>query len=772
MKLRNCATALGTALLMVAGLSGCGGGGGSSSTPATGTTVTVSPSLGKFSAGAKVTLKKPDGTVVGTADTTASGTASINVGSYAGPLVIEVAGAVGVKYYDEGAAGLKDFGAGELLLAITPSVQASVGVTPATHAAVEAIKADNGGSVPATISTSTIGDANAKIATALGISDVLQPPKLVDASTSTTLDVANVADKYALQLAALAKLAGTGKTALDVAKEIAKDLKDGKLDGKEGSVDIPNRVTDYTAETVSTKMADKLKSAANDLGNADTKTLVENDPTVAGKVNPDVTKVVAPIPGVQLAKAMFAELRTTLNSFSNASKTGFLDVQAVRASDDMKRVVTPEADKLSLRLSTIGMAVRTYEAAQTATASNGSVTIKDLETPSAWISQVGSVYDVVNNQGPFQYCLTSFPLTNSSTVTCLSAASGALTSGANTKVKFVKFVLTPTGNGTYSYTAARENRVWNPTARTLGAATTPTLSNAATIPTGSGTVTKTGTTGFSMAGTLPPTATYADGTQAGEPSSGVDTVAVAATRTTLSSGNIRYALNGSVATTTLASPPATVTLSLDAGSYIDLDETSASGSQGPKMLGFNFVGTVSTAATKLTGTLAMSGLTSDKSGTQTTPSSMLLAGSISDLSSKGAGEILKGKLETTTTGYADYDATAPEAGANYVHNNVSFTGTVQAPSRPTLKLVLSGTATAANAKSVTLNYSYGTVSITGSGTSTASSSSFTISNQDGIQIAANPNKANENLITKATTTVGTFTNGVISYVDGSSESFN
>ena len=759
-------------------MAGCGGGGDSAAPVVN--NVTVSPSLGKFSSGAHVTIKKADGTTIATADTTTAGTATINIGGYTGPLLIEVTGDTGVTYYDEGSKNASTpFGTGQVLRAIAPSVQSNVGVTAATHAAVEAIKAGNGGVIPPAISSGAIGDANAKIATALGISDVLQAPKLVDASTSTTLDLANVADKYALQLASLAKLASSGKTALDVAKDIALDLSDGKLDGQVNGVAILSRSTTYTVSSVSSDMSTNMKSAATDLGSALTKTLVQNDPTVLGTVNTDVTQVKAPSPAVLLAKAMFAELRTTLSSFANSSKTGFLDTQAIRASDDMKLVVAPEASKLFLRLSTIGLAMKTFDGAQTGGTANGgfpgSVNFPDLPTGSAWINQSGSASNVINGTGDLQYCFVNTPATAASTVTCLSAVSGGVTTIGGKNIKFVKYVLTPsaTVSGQYNYTAVRENRVYTPSTFTMAAATVP----GTVIPSGSGTVTKTGSTSFSFAGTLPPTATYADGTVnasgvsiAGTPSSGVDTIALSASKTALSSTSSSYALSGSVATTSLDSSKS-VTIALDTGSSLSMDDTNAT-TTGSTLLALTVNGRVQTAGTKLTGTIAISGDNKDKSGTQHTPSSMVFSGVITDLSTTTPSDILTGKLETTVTGYSAYDATMLTAGTNYIHGTAAFTGTVQAPNRPQLKLVLSGASTGPNAGTVSLNYSYGAISITGSGSSTPTASSFTISNQDGIQIAADPKVANQNLITKASVTLATFAKGVINYVDGSSESFN
>jgi hypothetical protein len=170
----------------------------------------------------------------------------------------------------------------------------------------------------------------------------------------------------------------------------------------------------------------------------------------------------------------------------------------------------------------------------------------------------------------------------------------------------------------------------------------------------------------------------------------------------------------------------------------------------------------------------MSGLTKDKSGTNTIASNLVLSGVMSDISTGGAGDILSGKLEAAITGYGNYNITLPTVGNNYINGTATFTGTIQAPSRPLMKLVISGTNTGAQAGDVTLNYSYGTISITGTGAaSPASGAHFSITNQDGIQIAADPNVANQQLITKAGVTLATVSkNNVINYADGTSETLN
>jgi hypothetical protein len=755
----------------VISLVGCGGGGGGSAVaqdqPVV-NNVTVSPSLGKFSAGAHVTIKNAAGTSVGTANTTDAGTATVNIGSHTGAVVIEVTGDTNVTYYDEGSKRSQPFGAAAVLRAIAPSAATAVGVTAATNASVESIKSNNGGAIPTAITSDAINTSNNKIAVALGIADVLQAPKLVDANTlaSAPLDIGSAADKYALQLAALAKLAtDSTKSALDVANEIAKDLSDGKLDGQVNGAAIPNRATTYTQSTVVAAIAANVVSAANDLGTTNTQNVVTSDPTVVGSVTTDVTKIVASSPAVVLAKNLFSELRTTLSSFANNSKTGFLNNQAARIDADMKATVAPESAKLFNRLDAVGAAISVYDASQSGTAP-GTVGFPGETVAPAWVRISGNFNNVLARVGGFEYCYTP---SASASVTCFHAGSDSADySTTPTKIKFVKYVLTPTGNNNFTYTAVRENRTWINNALS----TTGTAPTSPSVPSGSGTITRTYASGsligFNLTGSLPPSAASAPGTVA----TGVDTIALSASKTALpAANNFRYALNGSVKTISNASPARTVTFSFDNGSYADVDETNIS-TTGTQPVGFNLVGTANTDATKLTGSLSMSGFTKDKSGTNTIANNVVFNGVLSDTSVGGAGDMLSGKLEATITGYQNYDITQLTAGSNYIQGTAKFTGTIQAPSRPLMKLVISGTDTGPHAGSATVIYTYGTINITASGTSSSAGSSVTVTNQDGIQIANDPSVANQQLITKNGTTVGTFKNGVINYVDGSSETLN
>lgn len=757
MKLKPTQLALALTSAVVLTLAGCGGGGGSSSGDmpvATSGMVTVSPALGKFSAGAKITIKNLSGTTVGTGTTDSTGTATINIGSHSGAMLIEVTGGPGVTYFDENhPLTPRPFGASDTLSAIAPAVQGTIGVTAATNAAVAYAKYKNGGGISAAMAVADINLANSKIAAALGITDVLQAPKLVDA-TSPLLDMANVQDKYALQLAALAKLAVTG-TALDVANDLASDLKDDMLDGRFTPVSgtaVLNLATTYDADTITTVMAIKLKSAAKDFGTADTKKLVEADSTILGTVMPNVTTIVTPPLGtnatdLQKVKAFFAELRTTLRSLSNSTKSGFLDSQASRASTDLTNAVAPSMDKIVGRLDAIGMAMRLSEGTQS-------------------LQQRGSIFAVWSGTGGFQSCIFKTPGSSSSVVTC-EAASADGADHVNNLIKFIYFDLTPTGSGAYTYSALRYNKpvtAVNGYSITLGSsvgANGTCLATHATNGTNDGscggTITK-GATNITLTGTFPPST----------PSTGIDTVALTAAKTTLSATTSRYALTGSVSTANAATPTSTVALSLDSGSQIDVDETNVA-TTGLKAIAFTLKGTAQTNATKFVGTVTASAFDNDATGGNYAPSNVAFLGAVSDMSSGGAVETLTGKLDVAITGRSSYNGTLNDSASNYAHATMTFTGTVQAPSRPLMKLVVSGTRTAFDTTAVTLNYTYGTVSITGSGTSSPTGTITTLSNQDGVQLA--PNAGNtKTMVTKSGSALAEIQNGTIKYVDGFTES--
>ena len=76
----------------------------------------------------------------------------------------------------------------------------------------------------------------------------------------------------------------------------------------------------------------------------------------------------------------------------------------------------------------------------------------------------------------------------------------------------------------------------------------------------------------------------------------------------------------------------------------------------------------------------------DKSGTSLAPTKATLSGALRNISGGTKTEFLKGVLSASTTGYANFDATAANSVSNSFRTDLSFVGTITAANRPALEL--------------------------------------------------------------------------------------
>lgn len=332
-------------------LTACGGGGGASATDPTPVTpasnpITVTPSLGQFSAGTVVVAYKLDGTTEvarGTVD--ANGVAKIDLGAYTGPVVVSVQGGPGVTYYDENTKTNVNFPAGQTLSAVAPAGTAQVGVTPLTEAAKQQLAAATGGIAAAT--DATIGAANKTVAAAFGLADALTPPVLIKDATAKNTDNSD-AGRYALVLAVLAGSGDTGVPAHEAVAAIAKDFgADGKLDGKGkdgaavGKVDVDKLTSSY---------GDKLAEAAKTFAKPDVAAVIEAE-AVAKLVN-IVTTPKAPdanTTGIKAAREVLADVRLSASvAEGQLRSTGKALADAVTAVNDLSRLGLEHYELLSM----------------------------------------------------------------------------------------------------------------------------------------------------------------------------------------------------------------------------------------------------------------------------------------------------------------------------------------------------------------------------------------------------------------------------------------
>lgn len=290
----------------------------------TSTNVTVTPSLGKFSTGCAVEIRKGSGELLSSQTINANGTVTVTVTGYSGPIIAQVKGSDGCTYYDEASNSNQPFGAGQLLSAVVPEVRSELSVNVLTNLAAARVL---DGDKLATGKTETeINRENATVQQMFQVGDMFAAPTLIG-SPDDKFDNTE-AGKLAAKLAALAELAKNNGGVTAFSKALADDLKD---DGNLNTVAV-----DTTA------LRTALQTAVDKYARPDAKTaldLLDDDTTLHTRVTDvqaDVDKILAAGTALQQAKQIFADLRTSVMSVSNDAGTGSLDVQNAQLQADFR----------------------------------------------------------------------------------------------------------------------------------------------------------------------------------------------------------------------------------------------------------------------------------------------------------------------------------------------------------------------------------------------------------------------------------------------------
>lgn len=249
-------------------LSACGGGGGDDPPPTPPTSsVKVAPSLGMFSTGTPVVVRSLAGAQVGSGSIGSDGTATVNIGTHSGPILVSVSGGGTVNYFNEATGTTENFPAGKTLEAVAPAGSTSVGVTVLSDAVKRKLEAAGG---LANANNAAINAANAKVAAVFGLTSAISPPALIGTATANV--DASPAGRYALILAAIASSGTAGAKPHEIAESLAQDLSDDKLDGKQGETAVPGVVL---ANFDSTTFADALVAAATEFADDATQAQIE-----------------------------------------------------------------------------------------------------------------------------------------------------------------------------------------------------------------------------------------------------------------------------------------------------------------------------------------------------------------------------------------------------------------------------------------------------------------------------------------------------------------
>ncbi len=223
-------------------LTACGGGGvsvasvGSGGTGFAQGTVTKGP-VGSANVFAYAVTAGQMGAQVGTTTTDANGNFNMNIGSYAGPMLLQVNGG---SYTDEATGTVMPMATGDIMTALVPTVAAGttttgIQVTPLTAMAQALAQHMAGGMTDANMAT-----ANLSIGSHFSVSDILHVhpmnPLVTGSGTGATQDAQN----YGMTLAAMSQYAKTlgVSTSSTIVTAMMNDASDGVFDGKSAGTSV------------------------------------------------------------------------------------------------------------------------------------------------------------------------------------------------------------------------------------------------------------------------------------------------------------------------------------------------------------------------------------------------------------------------------------------------------------------------------------------------------------------------------------------------------
>lgn len=224
-------------------LSACGGGGStvdaSISTPVQGVisgAATKGP-MNKATVTAYGISSGKMGAQIGTAITDANGNFSMTIGSYAGPVMMQVSGG---SYTDEATGTVMPLAVGDVMTAIMSSIKAGttnsgVQVTPITAMAQAMAQQLAGGMTDANIAA-----ANTAMGNNFSVNDILHTAPMNPLVAGSGVGASQDAQNYGMTLAAMSKYAQTQGMSSSSAMVTAlmNDATDGILDGKAGTVPV------------------------------------------------------------------------------------------------------------------------------------------------------------------------------------------------------------------------------------------------------------------------------------------------------------------------------------------------------------------------------------------------------------------------------------------------------------------------------------------------------------------------------------------------------
>ena len=231
-----------------------------------------------------ISVYKDDGTLLGSAPTDAvKGMVTIRPGpAYRGSLRVELSGGPNAEYFEEGKNAFVPFPAGRVIRVIVPRIDKNIGITAFTEAAYQLLTQ---GSAPesagANPTPAQIAAANQRVAQllnehfpkALEVADITRMPFIKSQNVAPGSLSTNARGVYGVVNGAFSKQAALFNTAsstptLDAVAQLAEDLRDGVLDGRNGSASAANAdKRTYDPQSLTGELTAALAQQAERFGN-------------------------------------------------------------------------------------------------------------------------------------------------------------------------------------------------------------------------------------------------------------------------------------------------------------------------------------------------------------------------------------------------------------------------------------------------------------------------------------------------------------------------
>ncbi len=241
---------------------------------------------------ARVVVKDQALNTIGEAVTDQTGLVTVKPCDYTGPILLEVHGGDGAKYYDEALGETSDLPAGTVLNLIVPTIGGNMVASTHTTASAQLlnIAGANGtssGSPTTALNAQAIGDANRRVLSLLdshlpGIhrltasDSMTRLPVLLDDNNGTQVNTLPDTDRgrYAATLAGFAKAArgfqpNDRGAMLKFHRQMSDDLSDGRLDLRKNGIPVasPTEIT-YTYDSLWLSMTVGAGSTSASIGDA------------------------------------------------------------------------------------------------------------------------------------------------------------------------------------------------------------------------------------------------------------------------------------------------------------------------------------------------------------------------------------------------------------------------------------------------------------------------------------------------------------------------